>query len=199
MNKRLLTLMAIVMALGMVLMAGPVWADAGNVGGDVPTIRVIDSVSVDSTMTGTYFSAVAVGDYDTGYKESGTNGSTVTVTANTAWEVTVLAGVTGDYFTASPVGLGDVARTVNQKPLSDLLIKVSNINEGSDSNSSTPAVENAFDSYKALTFAAQDLVNSASGNDSASWDVQFKMLLDGSKDTPGTYTANITYTVQADD
>ena len=198
MKKRLMNLMAIMVALGMVFMAGPVLAEtSGNIGGDIPDVRVIDSVSVDGAMIGTYFTNIAVGDYALGHTLSADGATTVTVTANTPWEVTVKAGVTGDYFNASPVGLGDTPRTVNQKPLSELLLKVTGINEGTDANSDTPAIDGAWADYTALDFAGKDLVTCDSGNDSAFWNIGYKMMLDTSSDTPGTYTCNLTYTIQA--
>ena len=196
MRKNLLSLMAIVMALGMIFMAGPVMAESGDTGGSIPAIRTIDSVSVAGEMTDTFFSGLTTADYDTGYKESSTAGTTVTITANTSWEVTVAAGLTGNYFTTSPLGLGLSPRVANQKPLSDLFIKVSNIDKGSDSNSSVPTIDGAWASYTNMTFAAQDLVTGASGNDTATWDVQFKMMLDTSKDRDGSYSVNVTYTIQ---
>jgi hypothetical protein len=191
-----MNLMAIVMALGMVFVAGPVMAGNGDVGGTIGDVRNIDSATIVGT---TYFSGIDVADYDTGHQESATDASSITVTANTAWEVTVTAGVTGDYFDLSPVGLGVTPRTLNQKPLADLFIKVNNIDKGSDANAVLPAVENTFDTYKAVTFLAQDLINSASGNDSANWNIQYKMMLDASSDTPGAYSCAMTYTIQADD
>lgn len=175
MKKNLLSLMAIVAALGMVFIAGPVLAESGDTGGSIPAIRTIDSISVAGEMTGTFFAGLTTADYDTGYKESITAGTTVTVTANTSWEVTVAAGLTGDYFTTSPLGLGLSPRTANQKPLSDLFIKVSNIDKGTDSNSSVPTIDGDWASYTNMTFAAKDLLTCASGNDTATWDLQFKI------------------------
>lgn len=195
--KNLVRLMAIVAALGMVFITGPVMAGTqGDTGGSIPVIVTIDSISVNGEMTGSFFSGLTTADYDTGFKESSTAGTTVTITANTAWEVTVAAGLTGDYFTTSPLGLGLSPRTANQKPLTDLFIKVSNIDKGSDSNSSIPTIDGAWASYTNMTFDAKDLVTNASGNDTATWDIQFKMMLDTSKDRDGAYSVNVTYTIQ---
>lgn len=198
MRKRLSTIMAIVAALSMLFIAGPAMAGtSGNIGGDIPDVRAIDSVSVGDAMTGTYFTGINVDDYALGYTESADGVTTVTVTANTPWEVTVTAGVTDDYFNASPEGLGDSARTINQKPLSELFLKVTGINEGTDANSATPTIDGAWADYTPLDFAGKDLVTCASGNDSAYWNIGYKMMLDTSSDTPGTYTCNLTYTIQA--
>jgi hypothetical protein len=181
MKKRLLTLMAIVMALGMVFIAGPVLAGtSGNIGGGIPDVRVIDSVNVDDAMIGAYFTGIDVDDYALGYTLSADGATTVTVTANTPWEVTVTAGVTGNYFNASPVGLGDTPRTVDQKPLSELLLKVTGINEGDDENSAAPTIDGGWADYTTLDFAGKDLVTCASGNDSAFWNIGYKMMLDTS-------------------
>ena len=203
MKKRLMNLIAIVAALGMVFMAGPVMAAEtegsdvdGNIGGTIPTIRSFDSVVAGGTMNNTFFTALTDSDYNTGSITSDLAEGTITVTANTAWEVTVEAGLDGNYFTTSPAGY---TRAVNQKPLSDLLIKIANFNKGTDTAAALPAVENSFDSLKVLTYAAQDMVNCASGNDSAYWNIQYQMLLDAAEDTPGAYSCNILYTIQADD
>jgi hypothetical protein len=199
MKKQLQSLMAIVAVLGMVFAAGPVMAGtAGDTGGSIPAIRTIDSVVVDTAeMTGTFFSGLVTGDYDTGYKISDSDATVTTVTANTSWEVTVAAGRTGNFFTTSPLGLGDSARTVNEKPIADLLLKISAIDEGIDANSSTPTIDGAWADFTALTFASQDFMTSASGNDSAHWDIQYKMLLESPKDRDGAFSADIVYTIQA--
>lgn len=198
MRKSLSTIMAIVAALSMLFIAGPVMAGtSGNTGGDIPAIRTIDTVVVNSAMGDTFFSGLVTGDYDTGYKVSDTNATVVTVTANTTWEVTVAAGRIGNFFTTSPLGLGDSARTVNEKPIADLLLKISAIDEGADTNSSTPAIDGAWAAFTPLTSDAQDFMTCASGNDSAHWDVQYKMMLDSSNDRDGSYSADITYTIQA--
>jgi len=207
MKKRFTALMAMVIIVGTICMAGTVMAEDvvtlnGDIGGAVPVIRQIDSVSVDTAMktgTPTFFTGILVSDYDAGFKTSDAAATTVTVTANDDWEVTVSAGLTGNVFTTSPLGKGDEARAANTKPLSDLLIKVSGINEGTDENAATPTIDGTWDLSESavMTFAAKDMVTCASGNDSASWDIQYKMLLDTSKDTPGGYSCNIIYTIQA--
>jgi hypothetical protein len=197
MKKSLFTLMVGVMAL--VFTAGPVMAGtSGDAGGSIPAIRTIDSVVVDTgEMAGTFFSGLSTADYDTGYKISDSDSTVVTVTANTTWEVTVAAGRTGNFFTTSPLGLGDAARTLNEKPIADLLLKISAIDEGTDANSSTPTIDGDWADFTPLTFAAQDFMTSASGNDTAHWDVQYKMMLESSNDRDGAYSADITYTIQA--
>jgi len=197
MKKRLSTIMAVAAALSMLFIAGPVMAGtSGDTSGDIPAIRTIDSVAVDTAeMVGTFYDLVT-GDYATGYKISDADATVVTVTANTSWEVTVAAG-SGEYFTASPLGLGDTARTLNEKPIGDLLLKISGVNEGVDDNSSSPAIATGFDDFKALNSAGQDFMSSASGNDSAFWNVQYKMMLDSANDRDGDYSAAITYTIQA--
>lgn len=179
-------------------MAGPTIAESpGNIGGTIPSIRSIDSVIMDDSMTNSFCTVIAVEDYNAGYKESADAATTVTVTANTAWEVTIAVGSPDGYFTISPTGSGNTPRPANHKPISELLLKVNTIRKGTDTNATMPTIDGEWDGYTPLTYTAQNLVSCTSGNDSANWDMQYKMMLDTSKDTPGVYSCEITYRIQA--
>lgn len=56
-------------------------------------------------------------------------------------------------------------------------------------------VQNAFNAYKSLTLADQTIASNAIGVFDEVYNCQYQILLDYTKDLPGTYSSTVTYTL----
>ena len=199
MKKRLSTIMAIVAALSMLFIAGPVMADQVNCEGvettghtftgSVPweaAWEITDNVSVLGTVAFTDFS-----------QDFFAQTSAVTVTnfeSNDAVYVSIAKG----YWTGLPTNYEGVKKAADAGD-NDLLVQVQAVTPGAGDHPLT--VVGGSDSYVALQSngASHNLVeggdNGVYGIENAGFVLDFKVMMDWLTDVPGTYTTNVKMTV----
>ena len=108
-----------------------------------------------------------------GYTEFDSAKPTLTVSANKSWKLTAKSSgfnINGTY----------------TKDTEDLQLK---------DTSASGHVRNGFGSYKSLTGIDQEVASYIGGVKDESHPLQYKILLDYTKDIPGTYSATVTYTL----
>jgi len=110
--------------------------------------------------------------FEAGYTQFTSGKPTLTVSSNKNWKLTAKSS-------------GFNTNGTYKKATSDLQLKDTGSNN----------VKNGFNSYKSLSDTDQEIASSASGVKKESHPLQYKILLDYSKDIPGTYTATVTYTL----
>jgi len=111
--------------------------------------------------------------YDAGYTDFDAAKPTLTISANKSWKLTVRSS-------------GFNTNGTYKKATEDLLLK--------DATSSGH-VSNSFGSYKALTEVDQEMASYTIGVKAEEHPLQYRILLDYSKDVPGVYTSTVTYTL----
>jgi len=108
-------------------------------------------------------------DFDNGYTEMPVNSPILKVSANKNWVLSAKASAwTGPY----------------AKEVGDLQLK----HDGS-------YVQNEFGAFKSLALGDQVIASNAIGVFDQNYNCQYKILLDYTKDVPGTYTSTVTYTL----
>lgn len=108
--------------------------------------------------------------FDNGYTEFDLGKPNLTVSANNSWKLSARSsGFTAPWL----------------KPVGDLQLK----------DTGSLHVTNGFNSYKALTDTDQEIALYTGGVRDEIHPCQYKILLDWTKDIPGTYTATVTYTL----
>ena len=203
MKKRLSTIMAIVAALSMLFIAGPVMAEQINAEGTETTGHTLTGavpweaaweVGDDVSVLG----GVAFTDYHQDFFEKT---SAVTVTnfdSNDALYVSIAKG----WWTALPAAYVGAKKLGGETPDSDLLVKVQTaVTPGDGTGNNVLRLVANSDSYMALISngASQNLVeggdSGVGGIENAGFILDFKVLMDWLTDVPGTYTTNVKMTV----
>ena len=204
MKKRLMNLMAIVAALGMVFIAGPVMAETpttttNTVGGAV-------TFTADWTITGasawTPFTSITVADLraenmsQVNFLECtdlDVNGKFKVSAKKSAW---TLPGTYNEAHTD--------AKYKDDGTDSGLLIEVT-VDAAGDTGDGPMTVQNSFGTYKALTLEDLQILGGgvysaghASGVESAQFSVDAQILMDYKTTVPGTYLNTITLTFAED-
>lgn len=109
--------------------------------------------------------------FDNGYVEFDTSNPTLKVSSNKNW----ILSAKSSGFTGAPY----------PKPVGDLQLK----------DAGSLHVTNGFDSYKSLSTTDQEIASYSLGVKNESHPCQYRIILDWTKDIPGTYTATVTYTL----
>ena len=110
------------------------------------------------------------GSFEAGYIEFDTGSPTLKVWSNNNWKLSARStGFTGPY----------------DKPAGDLMLK----------DLAPIHVTNSFNTYKSLSGIDQEVASYNKGVKSETHPCQYKILLDWTKDIPGTYSATVTYTL----
>jgi hypothetical protein len=108
--------------------------------------------------------------FGAGFVEFGADKPTLTVSSNEDWKLTVKSsGFTAPY----------------SKKTGDLQLK----------DASSEHVKNGFSDFKPLSETDQEIASGDKGVKGENHPCQYKILLDYTKDVPGTYEATITYTL----
>lgn len=111
--------------------------------------------------------------FEAGYAEFDSAKPTLTISANKSWKLSVKSS-------------GFAVNGAYQKATEDLQLKDA---------SSSGNVKNGFNNYKALLETDQEMASNLGGVKAESHPLQYRILLDYTKDIPGTYTATVTYTL----
>ena len=108
--------------------------------------------------------------FDAGFVEFEPDKPTLVINANNDWKLSAKSsGFSGPY----------------SKLTTDLMLK----------NSGSAHVANGFNDYQALSASDQEIAANSKGVKNESHPCQYKILLDWTKDLPGTYEATVTYTL----
>ncbi len=113
--------------------------------------------------------------FDAGSVESASDATRVTLDTNDSWDLSVKR----DGAWTDPTGY--------DKAENDLQIRIT--------NTPTGTIDNGADSYITLTTSDTQILSHPSAVSSNQVDVQTKVLLDWTKDIPGTYSMSLTYTL----
>ncbi len=164
-------------------LAGETHIDALQyVGGTIPIIR---KVEVSGPGYADLFAGITAADYAAGFKASDEGATTLGVTANTPWKVSVKATP----FT--PVE-GYV------KPAGDLHLKIRERRVVHEGEGHGGIFNEIFIDFRPLSDQGQVLWSNIHGGDNGcTAKIDFKVLLNAARDLPGTYTTTVVYTISA--
>ncbi len=113
--------------------------------------------------------------FDGGYVQSASDATTLTLNTNDVWDLSARLGGTwicpGSY----------------DKDESDLLVRIS--------NTPTGTIQNGASAFIALTGSDQVILSHDSGVTDNQVALQTRVLLDWTRDIPGSYSINVTYTL----
>ncbi|MBU1698612.1 MAG: hypothetical protein KJ970_06990 [Candidatus Eisenbacteria bacterium] len=113
--------------------------------------------------------------FDAGFIESAADATTLTLSTNDTWDLNVKRN--GEW---SCPGAYDKAED-------DLVIKIT--------NTPTGTIQNGADSYITLSTTDTEILSHDSAVTDNAVDIQTKVLLDWTKDIPGSYSISLTYTL----
>jgi hypothetical protein len=182
------TLLLVLLLIGAVVGVSPAFAadtdtENSTIGGTIPElcqIRFAGGVSdlLDLNQDGDGEAA-----YDAGFVTSTATATVLTLDANTAWELSV-----------NYVGAGWAANGLYTKANTDLLIQITNTPAfGGNPN----GYVGAYVSPPAAAGVENMLEDAAIGVHDLPVHIQTKVLLDWTKDIPGTYSTTLVYTLAA--
>ena len=201
MKKRLSTIMAIVAALSMLFIAGPVMAAQINAEGEEGTGHTLTgSVPWEAAWDNSVddVAVLATIDWEDYVANEFIKTSAVTVTdfdSNDAVYVSIKKG----YWTALPTAYEGVKKAADAGD-SDLLVKVASVTGGLGDHPLT--IVTGSDGYNALVSGSATGHNLVEGGDTGVYGIEnagfvldFKVMMDWLTDVPGTYTTNVKMTV----
>jgi hypothetical protein len=113
--------------------------------------------------------------YDAGYLESDPEAVLLSCSTNSSWDL------------GARLATGWTCPGAYDKPESDLYIRMSSHSGGT--------VQNGADSYVNLTDSNLQLLAGAAGALNVEAEIQHKILLDWTRDIPGSYSITVTYTL----
>ena len=166
----------IALGLGVAYAAGTPDSDTQN---SIVTLDVPHSVRLDINNADSSKTLKADGDSEVDFEAGETlmtaNYPTLIVRANKSWKLF-----------AKSSGFGQVVNgaITYDKAVTDLKL----VNTGAHKS-------NGFDAFKSLTLADQEVASYGVGIKNDSNPMQYKIMLDWTKDIPGTYVATVTYTL----
>jgi hypothetical protein len=171
---RILSLLLVgllVMSIGYVYAAGEDSdVETSNVSLTIPHAAKLVISQADSSKTLTQ-DGDAETDFDQGYTDMSTGRPNLKVSANKTWKLSAKSS-------------GFAANDSYTKAVGDLQLKHSG-------NYAT----GGFASFTSLSATDQDIAVNTIGVKNENYDCQYRILLDYTKDIPGTYTATVTYTL----
>jgi hypothetical protein len=113
--------------------------------------------------------------YEQGHASSADDATVLTINVTEAWDLT--ARLAGDW--SCPPGY--------DKDEDDLKIRIS--------NSPTGTIQNGADDFISLDTSDTSILSDDSGGGPNAVDIQTKVLLDWTRDVPGSYSITVTYTL----
>lgn len=197
MKKRLSTIMAIVMALGIIFVAGPVLADVDThdgttMSGTVPFCASWAMTEPDVTP----FTSVNIAAYDADEIIVSDLIAITDFDCNTKFKITATKGT---WTLPTNYHATDGAKKANGSD-SDLLLMVDNPTAGYGSDGL--AALGAYGSYTAITTDGSDIIGGGAvgagaghGVENAACDVNAKILMDWDTDIVGAYSIDVTLTI----
>lgn len=166
--------LGIMLVLGFGVIAYAVGEDAesqtSNVSLTIPHGAKLVISNADSSKTLTQ-DGDAETDFDNGYTDLTAGKPNLKVSANKSWKLSAKTSgfaVNGSY----------------TKSAGDLQLK-----------GVGTSISNGFDAFKSLAVTDQDVAVNTVGVKNDNYDMQYRVLLDYTKDIPGAYTATVTYTL----
>lgn len=160
----------LIMGIGMVYAAGEnTHTQTSTVTLDIPHAAKLDITNADPSKTLVQDGSAETA-FDAGYVELDAAYPTLVIRANKNWKLSAKSG-------------GFAVNGAYTKDIGDLQLK------------DAGAAHVTMSSYVSLSAVDQEVASSAAGVRDESHPCQYKILLDYTKDIPGTYTAIVTYTL----
>lgn len=176
MRRLLLVVVAVSMAAATAWAADDVDTQNAIVGGTIPELCQIGIVGDLSGLLNLTQDGTGEIAYDAGLIASAADGTVLTLDANKKWSL-------GCKYNAEWTCPG-----AYNKAESDLKVQIT--------NTPTGTIENSFDSYQSVTGANVVMLDHTAGVSNDVVNIQTEVLLDWTKDIPGSYSITIVYTMQ---